>query len=67
MVELSESIKISKELKQNLDRLKILPRESYNDAIESLISTLEVTMNQKLVKEIKKSLDNFKDRRYKKN
>ena len=65
------TIQIDEKIKDNLDLMKVHPRETYNDLIkrliencspndmdkESLIATIEVLSDPGLMKEIKESLE----------
>lgn len=64
MVELTESIKISKEIKEKLDKNKIHPRETYNQEIERLLKnqkeTLDNNFTQTELKTLKELASNMK-------
>ena len=73
------TIQIDKELKERLNRLKIHPRESYNDLIsrlvdsyspevasrESLIETLEILSDPEMMRGIAQGLEDIKAGRVK--
>ena len=71
---MATTVQIDNELKERLNRLKIHPRESYNDLIsrlidsyspdmanrESLIETLEILSNPEMMKGIARGLEDIK-------
>ena len=54
------TIKISRKLKQNLDSMKIVDNETYEDLIESLIED-HLTINENTKKQIEKSRKEIRD------
>jgi predicted CopG family antitoxin len=53
------TIKISKEVKEYLDKMKVFSRESYNDVIEVLIED-DLELNEKTKREIGERKKNAK-------
>lgn len=58
------SIQIEKEIKEQLDKLKNHPRETYNDVLARIINFMSQQnkdeLSQQTIKNIEKSLDDIK-------
>lgn len=60
------TIKIDPQLKDSLDKLKLFPRETYNDVVARLVDMAydEEPLSDETLKRIEESLKDFKRGRY---
>ncbi len=61
---MTTTIQVSEEIKNILNRLKIYPRETYNDVLERILEDLQ-ELNEKTKKEIEKAVKEIESGHYK--
>jgi predicted transcriptional regulator len=61
---MATTIKISEEMRDYLNELKLHPRETYNDILERVFEDMR-ELNEKTKREIKKAIKEIKDGKYK--
>jgi predicted transcriptional regulator len=60
------TIKIDPQLKDSLDKLKLSPRETYNDVVSRLVDMAydKEPLNDETIRRIEESLEDFKRGKY---
>ncbi len=61
---MTTTIQVSEEIKNILNRLKIYPRETYNDVLERILEDLQ-ELNEKTKREIEKAVKEIESGHYK--